>query len=221
MHLKRTIAAALLLAALSAAAATRHVISFGPWSKVKMFYGAGEEQGIELRVRALAVDGRLKEYTTGEPHDITDRLFVVRRAFRLNDVLPTEPPTPARWRWQRGGWLLVDRLTGNVKPLTLPEFDPYYSSATWYRDYVAYCGVADSGDRLFAVVAQIGRRRPLVHKDLGQPAAKEQPDSECGAPVWQRGPARVTFTPTGGQPVTFAVHGHAADIVLEDERPDQ
>src|SRR5215467_10444809 len=166
MHLKRLLVAILLLTAVCALAATRHVITFGPWSKVKMFFGANEEQEVELRVRALAVDGRLKEYTTGDPHEVTDRLFVIRRAFRLNDSLPGEPSSPARWRWQRGGWLLVDRVTGSVKPLTLPEFDPYYSAASWYRDYVAYCGVADSGERLYAVVAQIGRRRALVRKDL-------------------------------------------------------
>ena len=39
---------------------------------------------MEIKVRALFVDTRLKEYTIGLPHDVTDRLFVVRRAYRLN-----------------------------------------------------------------------------------------------------------------------------------------
>ena len=42
---------------------------------------------LELKVRPLFVDTRLKEYTTGTPHELTDRLFVVRRAFRVNDTL--------------------------------------------------------------------------------------------------------------------------------------
>ena len=46
---------------------------------------AGES---ELKIRALLVDGVLREWTTGESHDVTDRSFVVRRGLRLNDTLP-------------------------------------------------------------------------------------------------------------------------------------
>src|ERR1700693_1056073 len=94
---------------------------------------------LDLKVRPLFVDTRLKEYTTGTPHELTDRLFVVRRAFRVNDALPSENSNAngnanaARWQWQRGGWLLVDRVTGRVSQLNLPEFDPFYSPASWYR----------------------------------------------------------------------------------------
>jgi hypothetical protein len=38
---------------------------------------------------------------------VTDRLFVVRRMFRLNDTLPTETAMTTKWTWERGGWLLV------------------------------------------------------------------------------------------------------------------
>ena len=41
-----------------------------------------------LKIRALLVDGVLKEWTTGDAHDVTDRSFVVRRAIRINDTLP-------------------------------------------------------------------------------------------------------------------------------------
>ena len=87
---------------------------------------------------------------------MTDRLIVVRRAFRLNDALPEEATSIPNWRWQRGGWLLVDRITGHVSPINLPEFDAFYSKAAWYRDYVAYCGVSDDGKNLYAVVAHWG-----------------------------------------------------------------
>src|SRR5215469_11528717 len=98
----------------------------------------------------------------GPPHEITERLFVVRRMFRVNDGL-ADDSTP-RWQWQRGGWLLVDRLTGRISPINLPEFDVIYSPASWYRDYVAYCGVSEAGKKTFAVVAQLNRRKPVLKK---------------------------------------------------------
>jgi hypothetical protein len=65
----------------------------------------GEKQ---LRVRPLLVDGKVKEWTSGESHAITDRSFVVRRVLRLNDSLPADKTE--HWIWQRGPWLMVDRL---------------------------------------------------------------------------------------------------------------
>src|SRR5208282_4134410 len=70
---------------------------------------AGAVQGeTELRIRALLVDGVLKEWTAGDAHDVTDRSFVVRRVIRLNDSLPGDKL--GHWVWQRGPWLLVDRV---------------------------------------------------------------------------------------------------------------
>jgi hypothetical protein len=96
-----------------------------------------------LKIRPLIVDGRIKEYVMGLSHEVTDRLFVVRRVFRMNDSLPQD--SDVRWQWQRGGWLVVDRLTGRISPVVLAEFDASNSAASWYRDYVAYCGIADCG----------------------------------------------------------------------------
>ena len=67
-------------------------------------------------------------------------------------------------------WLPVDRLTGRVSQLNLPEFDPFYSTASWYRDYIAYCGVSEDGKKLYAVVAQVGRRKPILKKMLAHRA---------------------------------------------------
>lgn len=129
-----------------AAAAKTHVITFGKWTSVQWFTGLGtDDKPLIIKIRALIVDGLVKEYALGAPHEVTDRLFVVRRAFRVNDSLP-EDPGP-RWQWQRGGWLLVDRLTGHVSSINLPEFDVLYSAASWYRDYIAYCGVAEDGKK--------------------------------------------------------------------------
>jgi hypothetical protein len=199
------------------AVAKPHVISFGKWTVVQWPVGPEEAKAVDLRVRALFVDTRLKEYTTGLPHEVTDRLFVVRRVFRLNDSLPQETSAAPRWRWQRGGWIMVDRVTGHVTQIALPEFDAYYSTASWFRDYVAYCGVSDDGKKLYAVVAQLGRRKAILKKPLGEPGGADAPDSECPAPEWQRTPVRVTFEPEQNQKLNYAVHGHAVDIVNDDE----
>lgn len=142
-------------------------------------------------MRAIYVDTHLKEFTVGLPHEVTDRLFVVQRAFRLNDSLPTALISPARWQWQRGGWMLVDRSSGHISQLNLPEFDSYHSVANWYRDYGAYCGVSDDGKKVYAVVAQLGRRKPILKKSLGE--TDEDGDPNCSGPIWQRKPPRVTF----------------------------
>ena len=197
-------------------AAKVHVIAFGKWMTVQWAAGAaGLEKAPPIKVRGLIVDGRVKEYVTGVAHDVTDRLFVVRRAFRVNDSLPTD--AALRWQWERGGWLLVDRLTGRISPINLPEFDPFYSAATWYRDYVAYCGIGDDGKKMYAVVAQVSRRKALLKKQIGEAVPEDVgPDSLCPAPEWQRSPARVSFDLPGGKQ-TYAIRGHVVDVVEEDD----
>jgi hypothetical protein len=111
----------------------------------------------------------------------------------VNDSLPEDSSPP--WQWQRGGWLLVDRLTGHVSPINLPELDVFYSAARWYRDYVAYCGVADDGKKTYAIVAQISRRKPVLRKPLSNDSVAEDaaPDSACPSPSWRRSSVRVSF----------------------------
>ena len=160
---------------------------------------SSDDKPLTLKVRPLLVDARVKEFTLGPAHDVTDRLFVIRRAFRVNDSLPQEAASPPHWQWQRGGWLLVDRLTGRISPINLPEFDALYSAASWYRDYAAYCGISEDGKKLYAVVAQITRRKPVLKKPLDGQTIPENAatDSACPTPAWQRSPARVTFEPAG------------------------
>ena len=174
---------------------------------------------LDLKVRPLLVDTRVKEYTTGAPHDVTDRLLVVRRVFRVNDALPGE--NAARWQWQRGGWLLVDRMTGHVAQLNLPEFDAFYSTASWYRDYIAYCGVSEDGKKLYAMVAQVGRRKPILKKDAGEPGGDPDPDSECPAPTWERSPLRVTFQPDDEHKLVFSLRSRVVDLVNDAEEPEE
>jgi hypothetical protein len=213
-----------MLGSQCAAVAKPHVITFGKWISAKWPNATGQKL-IDLKVRALFVDTRLKEYTIGNPHELTDRLFVVRRAFRVNDALPGENADAkingAYWQWQRGGWLLVDRLTRRVSQLNLPEFDPFYSTASWYRDYVAYCGVSEDGKKLYAVVAQVGRRKPILKKDAGAPSGGDEPDSECPAPTWERAPVRVTFQHGDDPKVVFSIRSRVVDVVNDAEEPEE
>ena len=211
--------ACLLCSASAVAVPKPHSITFGKWISARWYVGL-EGTPFDLKIRGLYVDTRLKEYTTGVAHEVTDRLFVVRRMFRLNDTLPGETNSAPRWVWERGGWLLVDRVTGRVTQVNLPEFDPFYSTSNWYRDYIAYCGMSDDGKKLFAMVAQLGRRKPILKKPLGEADGDDMPDSECPAPAWQRQPTRVTFEPKAGQKLTFSVVGHAVDVVNDVEEEE-
>jgi hypothetical protein len=213
---------AVLLSVPALAATKVHVITFGKWISAEWLApSAREDKPLTIKVRALMVDGRVKEYVLGTPHEVTDRLFVVRRAFRLNDSLPEE--SGSHWRWQRGGWLVVDRTTGRVAPINLPEFDAFYSVASWYRDYVAYCGVSDDGKKISAIVMQLGRRKPVLNKPLSNDGVPDDaaPDSACSAPAWQRSPARVSFEPSGGAKQTFAIRGHVVDVVNDADEEDE
>jgi hypothetical protein len=193
-----------------------HVITLGKPLPVKWFVGPSESRVLPLKVRALYVDGRVKEFTIGDVHDVTERLFVVRRSFRLNDLLPADEKRVPEWRWQRGGWMMVDRNSGHISQLKLPDFDPFYSVVSWYRDYAAYCGLSEDGGKVYAVVAELGIKKPVVRKDLGAAAQSDVPDSECPAPVWQRQPPRVTFTPRTGPKLSFTVRGRAAGLLSEE-----
>ena len=152
---------ALLAATPLPAASKPHVVALGRWQTGKRLAGPTKPDtpSVDLKIRSLYVDTKLKENTVGPLHEVTDHVFVVRRTYRVTDSLPGEDAKP-RWQWHLGGWLQVDRVSGHVSALNLPEFDPEESSVTWYRDYAAYCGVSDDGKTLYALVAQVGRRKP-------------------------------------------------------------
>jgi len=204
-----------------------HTVSLGvarkvPWNrpdKIPTARDTGASATPMLKVRPLIVDGKQKEWTTGDVHDVTDRSFTVRRALRLNDTLPGD--AAARWNWQPGPWLLVDRTTGHVTALHLPDFDAGISEAVWYRDYAAYCGTGTTAKGgLFFVVAQLGVRRPVVHKQVGKWPEASAPDPVCKPAQWQRDPMRVTLEPAEGEPMTFAVVGTAA-LVEDGDSEDE
>lgn len=225
----------------ASAVAKPHVITFGKWTTVQCTSAAqGDDRPLTLKIRPLLVDGRVKEFSFGAAHDVTDRIFVIQRAFRVNDSLPQES-SPTRWQWQKGGWLLVDRATGRISPLNLPQFDADSSTVSWYRDYAAYCGVSDDGRQIYAVVARLGRRKPVIKWQMQmpkeetkteetqiektKPAAEaettRQPDSVCAVPNWQRNPARITFEGDPSAKRTYLIHSHAVDLLPEDDGEEE
>ncbi|MGA7886215.1 MAG: hypothetical protein WCA44_10765 [Acidobacteriaceae bacterium] len=218
------LAFALLAApAMLSAAAKPHSVALGavrhePYSLQGDPAGALKDE-THLDVRPLVVDGKVKEWTTGEAHLVTERSFTVRRAVRLNDSLPSDKTE--HWVWQRGPWLLVDRTTGKVTALHLPEFDPGVSQVVWFRDYAAYCGLSSTRKQLVAVVAQIAARRPLLRKKLSAWDEASEASPACAAPVWQREPLQVSFQPTGtAAPVSFTLAGASA-VLVEDDSDSQ
>jgi hypothetical protein len=218
---KLLLLAAITVMATGAHAAKQHVVTLGKPMPVKLFVGTNEDKSIDLKVRPLFVDGKIKEFTTGETHEVTEQTFVVQRAYRVNDTLPEDPKSLPKWRWQRGTWLLVDRVNGHVSKLNLPEFDPYYSAVSWYREFAAYCGTSQNGEKLFAMVAQIGAKKPIVRHPLGDASMGEMPDAQCDRPQWQRQPPRVTFIPKKGQKVSFEIHSKSVDVSQGESEKDE
>ena len=207
----------LFLGTAGLAATKVHTVFLGS-GKVVPYSALGDPAGAlptekQLRVRPLLVDGKVKEWTQGESHAVTDRTFVVRRALRLNDALPGDKTE--HWIWQRGPWLMVDRVKGSVTALHLPDYDPAISNVTWFRDYAAYCGLTASGKQLYAVVAQVAARKPVLAKKLSAWAAGESQPPACAAAVWQREPLRVTFQQPGATAVSYDLVGLSA-VLVED-----
>ena len=202
----------------SAAARKEHSVYLGavrhvPYSQQGDPAGAAAGENL-LTIRALLVNSELKDWTTGDAHDVTDRSFVVRRAIRLNDSLPGDKQE--HWVWQRGPWLLVDRATGRITALKLPDYDPAVSRVVWFRDYAAYCGLTPSGKSLYAVVAQLTVRRPALAKKLAAYDPGPNAGPACSPAEWQRDPMRITFHAAGQDAVTYDfVPGSA--VLVEDE----
>jgi hypothetical protein len=155
----------------------------------------------------------------GDLHEVTERSFTVRRVMRLNDALATDHEP--RWVWEPGPWLLVDRVTGHITALHLPEFDAAVSNVVWYRDYAAYCGTGTTiKGGLFAMVSQLGARRAVVQKQIGPWPQANHFIPVCQPAEWQRLPMRVSLKPTGGEAMTFDVVG-TSSLVEEGDEPER
>ena len=209
MRFIRISALLILLSSWIYAAPRQHTIFFGKARTVQL---TSESGASPAAVRDLFIDGKAREHTTGAVHEVTDRYFVVRRAVRVNDGLAGESKEPL-WIWQLSGWISIDRQSGRVAQINLPAFDDETSNVSWYRDYVAYCGVSDDGSKSYMMVAVLRKRKPILKKEMTA--------SSCPAPHWERTPTRVTFT-VAGEKTTFAVHARGADLqpeTAEEEGP--
>jgi hypothetical protein len=128
----------------------------------------------------------------------------------------------AHWVWQRGPWLLVDRVTGHATVLKLPDYDPAVSQVAWFRDYAAYCGVTPSGKSLYAIVAQLGVRKRVVSRKLAGYDAEDRMLPSCGLPEWQREPLGIAFHVDGRKTVTYDLSGGAAALTEDgDAEPEK
>jgi hypothetical protein len=114
---------------------------------------------------------------------------------------------------------MVDRVTGHVVALKLPDYEPGVSQVSWFRDYGAYCGVTASGKSLYAVVAQLAARKPVLAKKLEGIDFENRQEPVCGLPEWQREPLRATFHPAGKDAVSFDII--AGSVVLVEEAGDE
>jgi hypothetical protein len=81
--------------------------------------------------------------------------------------------------------------------------------------------VSEDGKKLYAVVAQVGRRKPILKKDIGEPAGGDSPDSECTPPTWERTPLRVTFLSNDNQKLVFSIRGRVVDVVNDAEESEE
>jgi len=154
----------LLLPAIAGGVTKPHVITFGKWTTVPWSpnAAAADDKPLTLKVRPLLVDARVKE-------------FNARRRSRCNRPAVRGTPRLPHQRQPSPGTRLGSSLAMAARRMAssgphhrphlaanLPEFDAFYSAASWYRDYAAYCGVSEDGKKVYAVVAQISRRKPIV-----------------------------------------------------------
>lgn len=219
------LAFALTLPALAASKPKIHTVSLGavrkvPYTPAFSTPDSKDDDSTTLKVRPLFVDDKQKEWTVGELHNLSDRTFAVRRVLHINDTLPTE--TGEHWVWQPASWILVDRSTGHITALHLPDFDSAVSSAVWFRDYAAFCGISSSakgGSALVAVVAQASGRKAVAQRVIGKWPQPDRTAPPCETAKWQRLPMRATLQPVGGDPVTFDVVG-STSLIEEGDNDD-
>ncbi len=187
-----------------------HTVFLGPWHTVPFSPDpdAANPAHSQLKVRALVIDGRIADWTTGPIHLVTESSYTVRQALRVNDALPTAKTE--HWIWQLGPWLSVDRIKGHVALLHLPGYDPRVSHVVWFRDLAAYCGIrGGSRPELTALVARLTVRKALLSAKIGpwNPAKKPSllTTPACALATWQLDPLRVSFQPTVGNLLTYSL----------------
>ncbi len=90
---------------------------------------------------------------------------------------------------------------------------------SWFRDYAAYCGITASGKSLYAVVAQIAARKPVLAKKLAAFDVDNHPEPVCAPADWQREPLRIAFHPAGTNAISYDIVPGSA-LLVEDSGDD-
>ena len=111
--------------------------------------------------------------------------------------------------------MLVDRVSGHIAALKLPDYDPGVSQVSWFGDYGAFCGLTASGKSLYAVVTQLAVRKAVLARKLAAFGPANHPAVVCAASEWQREPLLITFYPADREAVSFDLVPGSA-VLVED-----
>ena len=187
-----------------------------PYSKAGDPAGAGPEE-TTLKIRALLVDGRVSEWTTGDAHDVTDRSFVVRRALRINDSLPNdrpgESPQPATTEPLGLAARPVAARGSRKRPCHGPQAARLRSGqrARWLVSRLRGLlrSNRDGQEPLCSRGADWGAQARAGEEALAFDA-ENHPWPVCELPEWQREPLKVTFHPAGRDPAGLDLVGGSA-----------
>jgi hypothetical protein len=71
------------------------------------------------------------------------------------------------------------------------------------------------------VVAEIGGKKALFHKELGKVSTGDSSDKNCAPPRWDRQPPRATFLPKAGEKFTVNVSGRFADEAPDNDSDEE
>ena len=79
--------------------------------------------------------------------------------------------------------------------------------------------VTASGKSLYAVVAQVSARKPVLAKKLAALDPTSRTEPACGTPEGQREPLRATFHPAGKDAISFDIV--PGSVVLVEDSEDE
>ncbi len=203
-----------------------HVVALGAGKRVP-YSKSGDPAGAlpgenTLKIRPLIVDGNVKEWTTGDAHDVTDRSFAIRRVLKINDELPGEQTAAGNhWVWQRGPWLLIDRVSGHVSALKLPDYDPGGESGELVPRLCSVLrGHLERKESLCGCRPTRGAQTRACQETFGvRTGDTAAPHMRRSGMATQATPR--TFHPAGMDAVSFDIVGGSAVLVEDsDEAPE-
>ena len=108
------------------------------------------------------------------------------------------------------------------RSLKLPDFDPFYSQVSWYRDYAAYCGIPSSGERVNAPGLRDRQQEAAVSQGAGQEHAWATRPTAIARRHHVGAPAGAgDVSPQDGDKFTVNVSGRFADEATDNDSDEQ